>query len=78
MKPDLEAERLERLDAANQIFEDIEALLSNDKSKNYLLSMTSPDELSNIFEDLERCFAENEKYEKCKVVLKWKDSLNVE
>lgn len=75
---DTEVERLQRLDAANRIFEDIEALLSNDKSKNYLLSMTSLDELNIIFEDLERCFAESEDYEKCKVVLKWKDSLSVE
>ena len=72
-----EAERLARLEAANQIFEDIEALLSTDKSKSVLLSMTSPDELNAIFEDLERCFAENERYEKCKAVLKWRELLSL-
>jgi hypothetical protein len=73
MNLDEEVGRQERLEAANEIFEDIVALLSTDRSRNYLLSMTSPEQLNTIFEDLERCFAENEDYEKCKIVLRWKN-----
>jgi hypothetical protein len=71
-------ERLERFETAKRIFEDIEALLSTEKSRNVLFSTTTLDQLITIFEHLEKCFAESEDYEKCKVVLKWKASWGVE
>ena len=69
---------MERYHEAIKIYYDVEDFFSTNESRKYLTKSISIDNVREVLEELSIIFVDEEDYEKCSQIQKWKSILDKE
>lgn len=66
---------MERLEEANGVYEDLKEFFETEQKAFYLTTAISTENLERILDEIQQIFVEEEEFEKCARISKWREQL---
>jgi hypothetical protein len=66
---------MERLEEANGVYEDLKEFFETEQKAFYLTTAISTENLEQILDEIQQIFVEEEEFEKCARISKWREQL---